>query len=145
VGLILAVHRVEGIADGVYRAGPGGRVEALRRGSPAADLAATSSHPFTVNFETANVVAAVVGDPELACGGLGDRGYRILNVEAGIVAQRVCLLGAAAGLFARPYNTYDARASSRVLGLEATGAVPIFQIALGRPRPADRWRTPPLS
>jgi hypothetical protein len=95
-----------------------------------------------INFATVNAVVSVVADPATAGGWFGERAYRILNVEAGIVAQRVSVLAAAAGLVARPYNSYRAREVARVVGLAGSGLVPLFQIAIGRPRVTPTWQLP---
>jgi len=134
VGMMVAVNRVTGVAPGSYAVLPDGALEQVRAGPVADPLARAAGHPFTVNFETANVVVSIVGDPAATAHWLGDRGYRVLNAEAGIVAQRVCLASAAAGLVARPYNSYRAEAVAELLGISGTGLVPIFQIAVGRPR-----------
>ena len=134
------MDRIDGITPGVYGVGLNGRVEPVRERLSAKDHGGMSTNPFGVDTRNANLVVSVVGDPESALQWLGDRGYRILNVEAGIVAQRVCIIAAAAGLLARPYNTYNARGTIRILGLEASKVVPVFQFALGRPGRGDLWR-----
>jgi nitroreductase len=85
-------------------------------------------------------VVSIVGDPTATARWLGERSFRVLNAEAGIVAQRVCLGSAAAGLAARPYNSYRADGVAALLGISGAPLVPIFQIAVGRPRVAPTLR-----
>lgn len=129
---------VDGLADGVYRwaadglhhVGPGG---SSRLGTEAAniDYRAVAGVVF---------LSAPRADAQAA---FGDRGFRVLHQEAGVVAQRVCVLSAAEGLAARIHNGYAARTLSRALRLPP-GHEPLFQIALGVPGPDERYLMPVL-
>jgi SagB-type dehydrogenase family enzyme len=143
VGLLVTSHRVHDLAPGTYLLRGDGDCSRVHTGPVAPRLAATvpaNVSPF--NFHTVNAVVSVVADPAKAGGWFGERAYRILNVEAGVVAQRVCVLAGGAGLIARPYNSYRAREVARVVGLAGTGLVPLFQIAIGRPRVTPTWQLP---
>jgi SagB-type dehydrogenase family enzyme len=143
VGLLVTSHRVHDLAPGTFLLRGDGNCSRVRTGPVAPRLAATV--PATVspiNFHTVNAVVSVVADPGAAGGWFGERAYRILNVEAGVVAQRVGVLAGGAGLIARPYNSYRAREVAQVVGLAGTGLVPLFQIAVGRPRVTPTWQLP---
>jgi nitroreductase len=148
VGLVVAAHRVSDVSPGAYlvaaggagRTVAGGRAERIAAGAVVPRLAATVPADVSpINFATANAVVSVVADPAAAGRWLGERALRVLNVEAGAVAQRVCVLAGAAGLVARPYNSYRARDVEQLLGLRGTGLTPLFQIAIGRPRTTPTW------
>jgi SagB-type dehydrogenase family enzyme len=143
VGLLVTAHRVHDLAPGTYLLRGDRECARVRTGPVAPRLAATvPANVSPINFHTVNAVVSVVADPAAAGGWFGERAYRILNVEAGIVAQRVGVLAGGAGLTARPYNSYRAREVADVVGLAGTGLVPLFQIAIGRPRATPTWHLP---
>jgi SagB-type dehydrogenase family enzyme len=65
---------------------------------------------------------------------LGDRAYRVLNVEAGLLGQQVCLLAAAAGLFARPFLAYAEAGWEEWLGLAGGDESMIYLVLTAQPR-----------
>ncbi|MGW7573371.1 SagB family peptide dehydrogenase [Streptomyces sp. NPDC054765] len=68
----------------------------------------------------------------------GARGYRVLHQEAGIVAQRVSVLAAAAGLSARITNGYHDGMIRDLIGLDAAH-VPVFTLIVGGRRPTAQY------
>jgi SagB-type dehydrogenase family enzyme len=130
-GLHLIVQDVAGIGSGVYRCAdrglvrtgalPPGRLDRALEIAPVADVA------------NANVLCYILGVRGIAMR-LGNRGYRIASMDAGVMAQRVSLLAAAGGLASRPVNGYSARGVQQLLGVDPE-QLPLFQIILGR-RPA---------
>ncbi|MFK0264075.1 SagB family peptide dehydrogenase [Streptomyces angustmyceticus] len=68
----------------------------------------------------------------------GARGYRVLHQEAGIVAQRISVLAAAAGLSARITNGYHDGMVRDLIGLDAAH-VPVFTLIMGRRRPTAQY------
>jgi hypothetical protein len=132
VAVMMCANRVAGVERGVYRLQSMSEVSLISARPVADDLAAAALNRMLINFETSAVVISIVGDPRAASRSLGDRGYRILNMAAGITAARVCVLAAASGLGARVHNTYQAEAMARLLGIAGPpGPVPVFQIAVG--------------
>ncbi|MCX4553329.1 SagB family peptide dehydrogenase [Streptomyces sp. NBC_01500] len=73
----------------------------------------------------------------------GDRGYRILHHEAGIVAQRISVLAAATGLSARVTNGYHEGMVRSLIGADEAH-VPVFTLVLGRRRDSAQYE-PPLT
>jgi SagB-type dehydrogenase family enzyme len=72
---------------------------------------------------------------------LGDRAYRIVNMEAGLVAQRICLLSALQHLFARPFCAFNEVEQDRWLGNEWTSDQPVYFVMSGYNQgPAMRFR-----
>ncbi|MGW8400887.1 nitroreductase family protein, partial [Streptomyces lydicus] len=73
----------------------------------------------------------------------GARGYRVLHQEAGIVAQRISVLAAAAGLSVRVTNGYHDGMIRELIGADAA-QVPVFTLIIGRRRPTAQYE-PPLT
>jgi SagB-type dehydrogenase family enzyme len=143
VGLMLSVNRVADIDPGVYSVLSDSGICLVAPGDVESSLTAAALNQVILNFRTIPLVVSVVADPRAAGHVLGDRAYRVLNMAAGIVAARVCVLASAAGLAARIYNVYRADAVCRLLRLEGPpGPVPLFQIAVGPvpPQPVLRVR-----
>ncbi|MGW6875967.1 SagB family peptide dehydrogenase [Streptomyces xanthophaeus] len=128
-GLADGIHRVT--ADGLHPVGPAGGVHASQLGTEAANI----------DYRSVGAVVFLSAPREDAQAAFGDRGFRVLHHEAGVVAQRLCVLSAAEGLAARIHNGYAARTVSRALGLPP-GHEPLFQIALGTPGPDERYLMP---
>ncbi|MFC0436868.1 SagB family peptide dehydrogenase [Kutzneria buriramensis] len=121
---------------GIYRLQDGRLTPVRRRGTLAGRLRSSN-----VNYRTANFVAFLVADQEQAQRRLGDRSFRVLNQEAGIVAQRICVLAATRSLAGRVHNGYPAAEISAELGLP-TAWQPLFQIVVGTAGPSARYQMP---
>ncbi|MDN5929459.1 MAG: SagB family peptide dehydrogenase [Pseudonocardia sp.] len=127
----LVVLHVSGVPAGVYRCEGG----VLRRcgGLPPGGIGDEVMTGTTVmDVSTVNVFCYIVQDRRHLTRWLGNRGYRTAHVDAGIVAQRICVLAAASGLAARPTNSYLVPGIQRLLGIADPEQTPLFQIALGR-------------
>src|SRR5436190_16394237 len=79
------------------RAATGGAPHRVRAGDRSRRLQALYIQP-AVNCAVANFVVYVVANFEWAGARFGDRAYRIGHLLGGVVAQRVSVAGAAAGL-----------------------------------------------
>ncbi len=127
---------VDGVEPGVYRLSKG----ALRRHGPAGPL--TAAVPTTnVNHRAATAVVYLVVNAAAGTDALGDRSFRVLHHEAGIVAQRICVTATAEALVARVHNGYPAGPVGRALGLPP-GQEAVFQIVLGAGRAGEAYRMP---
>ncbi|HEX4221290.1 MAG TPA: SagB family peptide dehydrogenase [Pseudonocardiaceae bacterium] len=93
-------------------------------------------------FQDMNAVVHLVGDRDWAFDTFGDRGYRVINQEAGLLAHRVCIAAAAQGLSGRVINAYHAEGVRAALGLTEQRHTPVFQILLARTRPGGRVIVP---
>lgn len=127
---------VTGLTAGIYRLADG----ALEPVAGATPQAGATPAP-NVYYRTANAVAFLTGDRAAALEAFGDRSFRILNQEAGVVAQRICVMSAAEGLAARIHNGYSAAAVARMMRLPA-GHEPLFQIVIGTAAPCERYLMP---
>ena len=139
VQLFCAVNRVEDMPPGVYRYAPHRHTAELVR---AADLhdelqaAALPAAPFNLAHVSLSIYA--VGHYERGYSVYGDRWYRMQNMEAGIVLQRLHLASAALGLACRANLGYDVHRTDRLLGLDQTGTTSLVQVLIGTARePGD--------
>jgi SagB-type dehydrogenase family enzyme len=110
-------NRVEGLAPAAYRC-------------DGAHLRAATASPMPrdalwyrdlVDGAALGVIWALAIDYDAAFAADGERGYRLANLEAGLAAQRICLLAAGERVFARPFCAFDERVLDRWLGLAWTG------------------------
>ena len=138
----LAVNNVDRQPPGVYRWCPTHRgLHAVALGDPTEQLQDTLKVP-NVDLRAANLVAFVVADHRAAIETFGNRAYRILNMESGVLAKRICLLSAAHGLSARVHNGYDAVRAKKLLHLTEPESTPFFQIIVGRDSLGVRYGLP---
>ncbi|MFD0168070.1 SagB family peptide dehydrogenase [Streptomyces decoyicus] len=91
-----------------------------------------------VNAAKADALVFLTADRLAGERWFGARGYRVLHQEAGIVAQRVSVLAAAAGLSARITNGYHDGMVRDLIGLDAAH-VPVFTLIVGRRRPTAQY------
>ncbi|GCD32949.1 hypothetical protein OEIGOIKO_00667 [Streptomyces chrestomyceticus JCM 4735] len=138
---VLALNTT-GRTAGLYRLEPSPALVPVpgRDGRPA--VAMLCDRTPSVNTARANAVVFLTVDRYEGARRFGDRGYRVLHHEGGIVAQRLSVLAAAEGLAARITNGYDDRVVRELLG-GGDAHVPIFAIVLGR-RQATSQYEPPL-
>ncbi|QEU94717.1 hypothetical protein CP970_30935 [Streptomyces kanamyceticus] len=132
----LWTSRVDGMRAGVHELTPDGPVHLGDLPLERLGVAAPN-----IDYRSVPAVLFLSGPREAAQLAFGDRGFRVLHHEAGVLAQRACVLGAAEGLAARIHNGYDAAVLSRALALPE-GHEPLFQIALGAPGPDERCLLP---
>ncbi|HWS38496.1 MAG TPA: SagB family peptide dehydrogenase [Actinoplanes sp.] len=131
--LYCAVNRVAGLEPGVYRFGPDGPIPVR-----AADLGAELQESLLIklfNLAHTNLCVYPVGDYERGFAEYGDRWYRIQNLEAGIVTQRLYLAAAALGLSCHASLGYEIPRTDTMLGLDGTGATSLIQLMIGAGRP----------
>ena len=155
--LRLVVHRVEGVAPGLYRYLPGERgLEQLEARSLAGPLERACL--FQDKAGSAAVAFLVVGEIAAARARAGERSYRDLLLQAGALAQRIYLAAEAIDLGARNLAALLRRAPERARearrararrraphragtgGLELAGGAP--QPARGLRRATAPFRTP---
>lgn len=136
----VVVQRSPGLAAGVYREVGGHLVQIgpevdrldlkLQYGPPVVDLSRTAA------------LCYLVGHRHRLRERYGNRGYRIANLDAGVLAQRLCVLAGGRDIAARPFNGYAVEPVLHVLGVTDPGAVPLFQIALGRRTMSAQYEMP---
>ncbi|WP_316774211.1 nitroreductase family protein [Streptomyces sasae] len=141
----LTVGDLTGIPPGCYRLDQD--TGALHPSGPAGSGtdAITAIERVTIPgpvFRHMNAVVHLVGDRDWAFDTFGDRGYRVINQEAGLLAHRVCVAAAAQGLSGRIVNAYHAEGVRAALGLTERRHTPVFQILLARTAPGGRVIVP---
>jgi SagB-type dehydrogenase family enzyme len=135
VDLYLVVNAVTGVAPGAYRYHAGSHgLEALSEG----DFRHHSAF-LTLEQPLGGEAAAVIYflaplDPVLAA--FGDRGYRLVNLEAGIDGGRAYLAAYSLGFGASGLTFYDAEVV-RFFSPGAAGEDAVFVVALGRSAPPE--------
>jgi SagB-type dehydrogenase family enzyme len=135
VDLYLVVNAVEGIAPGAYRyhAGPHG-LERLAAGEFRRQSAfLTLEQPLGGD---AAAVIYVLAPLDAVLAASGNRGYRLVNLEAGIDGGRAYLAAYALGFGASGLTFYDGEVV-RFFSPSAAGEDAIFVTALGRAAPPE--------
>jgi len=130
VELRLVLHRVEGLAPGLYRVPPDGRGLAPLRDEPMAEALVAAC----LGQEKAGSAAlgiAAVADLGGAAEARGDRAYRDLCLEAGAIAQRVYLAAEALGLSARNLAAFLDDRLNELLGVDGRRRAVLHLTMLG--------------
>jgi SagB-type dehydrogenase family enzyme len=134
--IAVVANRVDGVTAGCYRYRPGtagGQLELLQAGSFGAFL---QRNYLLVNYnlEQVGAVLAVVGRPDRAIETFGARGYRVLNAEAGAVAQAVYLAATEAGYGCGAVLGLENLAMNELLGLAGTDERTLLFLLIGHER-----------
>ena len=141
----VVVDRVRGLAPGAYRY-DADRNSLVQVGDASA-IAVVRSGPVHENtglgLATAAAVVVPVGDPLDANRGLGDRWYRVLQIETGLVVHRAALAAAACDLGARIHSDGANRATDAALGLTDRPERSLSFLLLGHERRGPRLPAPP--
>ncbi|RHW43418.1 SagB/ThcOx family dehydrogenase [Neobacillus notoginsengisoli] len=135
VSLYGSFYRVEGILDGAYAYD--NRTHALRRitkGDHREFLQDGLTMPF-VNMAQVPLCINVVGDRDHLKERLGVRGYRIQQMEAGILVQRLLLVASALGMNGHALLGFDANQSDELFRSESKGKTGLIQIPVGPHHP----------
>lgn len=132
VQLYLYVHRVDGLAPGVYRYWPEhGELELIKAGDQRLTAAALSLGQDLAG--NACVAFSLIGDLEGATRTFGDRGYRYAHFEAGALGQRMYLAAEALGLRATGIGAFLDDEVHRYLGLAPEQGQVVYHFAIGYP------------
>lgn len=143
IQLYLYVHRVAGLDPGVYRvvhdrAASTEQVglEQLHRGDQRVMAAGLSLGQDLAG--NACVAISMIGDLEGATRVHGDRGYRYVHFEAGVIGQRLYLAAHALGLGATGIGAFFDDEVNRYLQLSSEQGQVIYHFAIGYPVPDPR-------
>ncbi|MEU8588829.1 nitroreductase family protein [Streptomyces sp. NPDC048664] len=143
--IFLTVGDLTGVPPGCYRLDQvTGALHPVDRADTGVD-AVTAIERVTIPgpvFKDMNAVVHLVGDRDWAFDTFGDRGYRVINQEAGLLAHRVCVAAAAQGMSGRVINAYHAEGVRAALGLTEQRHTPVFQILLAGTGPGGRVIVP---
>jgi SagB-type dehydrogenase family enzyme len=137
VHLYLYVHRVEGLAPGVYRYWPEhAELEKIKEGDQRLVAAALSLGQDLAG--NACLAFSMIGDLENAARNYGDRGYRYVHFEAGAIGQRMYLASEALGLRATGIGAFFDEEVNRYLSLASELGQVVYHFAIGYPVPDPR-------
>jgi SagB-type dehydrogenase family enzyme len=132
VHLYLYVHRVEGLAPGVYRYWPEhGELDKIKAGDQRLVAAALSLGQDLAG--NACLALSMIGDFENAAARYGDRGYRYVHFEAGAIGQRMYLAAEALGLGATGIGAFFDEEVNRYLILAPGIGQVVYHFAIGHP------------
>jgi SagB-type dehydrogenase family enzyme len=131
VRISLIVRNVEGLAEGVYNYGQSwsglSLVDAARIPERLQSIYFLNNH----NLHQVPVILIVVGKLEAALQTFGARGIRLLNAEAGILAQRAYLSSAELSLGCAAVLGFDAQQIRSIAAIDAA-EIPVLLIFIGR-------------
>jgi SagB-type dehydrogenase family enzyme len=131
VSLLCCLYGAEEIPDGAYRYdGAVHALRLLRSGDHRARLQRGMSLD-NVNLFQVPLCLHVAGDKDHLRSRLGYRGYRIQQMEAGMLAQRLLLAASAIGMGGRPLLGFDANVCDEIYGLASLGQTCLLQIPIG--------------
>ena len=131
VSLYGSFYNVEGIPNGAYSYDYG--THALRRiteGDYREFLQSGLTMP-NVNLYQVPLCMHVVGDKDHLKEKLGYRGYRIQQMEAGILVQRLLLVSCALGMGGHPLLGFDANQCDELYRIGSKGKTSLIQIPVG--------------
>jgi SagB-type dehydrogenase family enzyme len=135
VSLYGCFSNVKGIPDGAYSYEE--NAHALRRISTG-DYREYLQNGLTmdnVNLFQVPFCFHIVGDSDFYIGEIGYRGYRIQQMEAGIVLQRLLLTAGALGLGGHPLLGFDAKSCDELYQLNSKQKTCLIQVPVGPYRP----------
>jgi SagB-type dehydrogenase family enzyme len=129
VDLYPLVLRVEGVKRGVYHYHPvDHRLTEIAGGDALAAMETVLSQP---EFGQAGVIIALGSSLARVRAKYGIRGYRYACMDAGHVAQNLCLAAAALGLGACPAGGFDDDRLNDLLGLDGVDEAALYAVAIG--------------
>ena len=135
VSLYGSFYNVVGVPDGAYSYD--NRAHALRRiteGDHRQFLQVGLTMP-NVNLYQVPLCMHVVGDKDHLKEKLGYRGYRIQQMEAGILVQRLLLMSCALGMGGHPLLGFDVNQCDGLYRIDSKGKTSLIQIPVGPYRP----------
>jgi SagB-type dehydrogenase family enzyme len=137
VQLYLYVHRVSGLAPGVYRYVPGTGLSDIKLGDQRVVAAGLSLGQNLAG--NSSVTFSMIGDLQRATELHGDRGYRYVHFEAGAIGQRLYLTAEALGFQSTGIGAFFDDSVHDYLGIERTsGEQVVYHFACGYAVKDDR-------
>lgn len=140
VTIYSSLYNVEGISNGAYYYdSEQHQLREIRPGDHRLHLQ-TGMSMDNVNLLQVPICLHVAGDKDFYKTELGYRGYRIQQMEAGMLVQRLLLAASALGMGGHPLLGFDANLSDELYKMDQQGKTSLIQIPIGsyRPRP---WLT----
>ncbi|GAX91759.1 SagB family peptide dehydrogenase [Effusibacillus lacus] len=140
ISLYCCLYSVEGIPDGAYCYDSA--AHALRR-VRIGDLRPRLQEGMfldNVNLFQVPICLHVAGERDHLKTALGYRGYRIQQMEAGMLVQRLLLAASAIGMGGHPLLGFDANLCDEIYRMAPQGKTSLIQIPVGPHRPRPRLK-----
>ncbi|RSD28693.1 SagB family peptide dehydrogenase [Mesobacillus subterraneus] len=135
VSIYACLYNVEGIPNGAYYYDHAEHaLREIRKGDQRLVLQSGLSMD-NVNMMQVPICVHLVGNSDFYKKELGYRGYRILQVEAGILLQRMLLAASNVGLGSHPLLGFNANLADEIYGLKEKGKTSLIQVPIGPYRP----------
>lgn len=135
VTLYGSFYNVEGIPNGAYAYDKSAHaLRKITQGDFREFLQDGLTMP-TVNLFQVPLVLHLVGDKDHLKRELGYRGYRIQQMEAGILLQRLLLVANALGMGGHPLLGFDGNQCDELYGIRSKGKTSLIQVPVGPYRP----------
>lgn len=137
ISLYLCLHHMEGIPDGAYVYDHSTHsLHQLQLGDQRYQLQNALNHGI-VNLFQVPLCFHVAGDRDHYVKELGYRGYRIQQMEAGMLVQRLLLISSGIGMNGHPLLGFDANKCDQIYQLVEQNKTSLIQVPIGsyRPRP----------
>jgi len=135
IQLYVYVHRVEGLASGVYRCWPRidehSELEQIKSGDQRVAAAGLSLGQDLAG--NACVAFSMIADLERASRAHGDRGYRYVHFEAGAIGHRLYLASESLGLGSTGIGAFFDDEVNRYLDLTPARGQVVYHFAIGYP------------
>lgn len=130
---LLLVHRVEGLAPGLYRyVASRHSLIALRTGEPSLTGRIMRASGSQSQIELSAVTFIWVAVPERTTWRYGERGYRYMHLDAGHVCQNLYLAAWSIGCGTCAIGAYDDDALNGVLELDGSSQFVIYMGTVGK-------------
>lgn len=142
--LYIVVNHIDNLEKGIYRfCSKCGKMHVIERGDFLFPFQAIQTQK-NITSASANFLCFLVGEYDTASRLFGNRAYRILNLEAGMIGHRISVMSAAHGLAARYSNSYEVAQCRALLRLTASSMVPFAELVIGFESPGahagERYR-----
>ncbi|MFB0841001.1 SagB family peptide dehydrogenase [Paenibacillus oleatilyticus] len=138
VSIYGCLYGIEGIPDGAYRYDALAHELRLIRPGDYRTLLQQGIAMGNVNLFQIPLCLHVAADRNHYADALGFRGYRIQQMEAGMLVQRLLIAGVALGLNGHPLLSFNPADCDKIYKMEADDVTSLIQVPLGACRPSSR-------
>ncbi len=137
VDLYLCLYKVDGLLDGAYQYDVTTHSLRLVRAGDHRDWLQRSMSVANVNLFQVPLCFHVVGNRSHYVDEFGVRGYRIQQMEAGVLVQKLLLAATALGMGGNPLLSFDTKLCDELYNLNLSNQTCLIQIPIGfyRSRP----------
>ncbi|WP_282937887.1 SagB family peptide dehydrogenase [Paenibacillus sp. RC67] len=138
VSLYVCTHQIEGLPDGAYSYDGGKHALRQVRSGDQRLWIQQGRTSDNVNVLQVPLCFHVAGDSSHYTAELGYRGFRIQQMEAGMLVQRLLLAASALGWGGHPLLGYDTQLCDAIYRMPEKGLCSLIQIPVGAYRPSPR-------